>query len=172
MGVLCFMDYFSFAGTNSKRAKGMELIKSSPYGGRILKKALQQDIVNKAIYHLLAMTFTAGLILSGEHEQGFSGIFALLYVGSAFATGQLLIRITLMITRSKGLTMQTHMLIVYAAFFIGTIIFIPLIFLSETNSMLFMSLYFAAVESLSILSGIWLLSSCYKAYDSTFYDTL
>ncbi len=172
MLALCFMDYFAFAGTNSKRAKGMELLKSSFYGGHVLKKALRQDVINKSVYHLLATAFTTIIILSSEHEKDFSATFALLYICSAFATGQLLMRLTLLITRNKGLTMQTHILITYFAFFIGSVLFIPLIFLSEMKSVLFMSLYFAAAEALSILSGIWLLTSCYKAYDTTFSDTV
>ncbi len=172
MMALCFMDYFAFAGTNSKRAKGMELLKSSFYGSQILKKALRQDMINKSVYHLLTAAFTTIVVLCGEHERDFSSGFAVLYIFSAFVTGQLLIRLTLLITRNKGLTMQTHVMITYFAFLIGSVVFVPLIFLSELRSVLYMSLYLIGIESLSILSGIWLLNSCYRAYDTTFSDTV
>ena len=129
-------------------------------------------MINKSVYHLLVTAFTTVVVLCREHERDFSSGFAMLYIFSAFVTGQLLIRLTLLITRNKGLTMQTHVMITYFAFLIGSVVFVPLIFLSELRSVLYMSLYLIGIESLSILSGIWLLNSCYRAYDMTFSDTV
>ncbi|MBO4415567.1 MAG: hypothetical protein J5824_06245 [Lachnospiraceae bacterium] len=175
MGMLCFMDYFTFSGTNSKKSKGMEVLRSSPRGGEVLYTALKQDVINKSLFNLLVTVFIVTVIIidrsvSGITEFEDSNLFIIAYGIAAFATGQVLIRLTLLLTRSKGLTMQVHMLIVYLIFFAGTLIMIPLIFLTETHSLPIMCAYAAVMEIFSVLTGKWLISSCRKAYEAQFYD--
>ena len=170
MGFLSFMDYFPFAGTNAKKARGMELVKSSPYGGEILKRALKQDLIIKSLFSFILTALIVVLILTGTpRPQDIP--FVIIYAFAAYATGQLFTRITLFFTRKKGLTMQSHIMIVYIFFFAGSLILLPLIFLSDTNSVPLMLLYACAAEILSVLSAIWLLTSCNKAFATTFYDT-
>ncbi len=175
MIILVFMDYFIFSGTNSKRSKGMELLKSSPRGSQVLQRALKQDIVNKSVFSLIAISFTVALILIGRSASGAesfedSNLFVIIFAFGAFATGQVLTRIALLLTRNKGLTLHVHMLLAYLIFFLGTAIMLPLIFLSETHSIPIMSGYAAVMEVLSILTGKLLISSCGKAYDASFCD--
>ncbi|MBP5331996.1 MAG: hypothetical protein J6Y89_09115, partial [Lachnospiraceae bacterium] len=66
MGMLCFMDYFTFSGTNSKKSKGMEILRSSPCGGEVLYAALKQDIINKSLFNLFVTGFTVIMIIIGR----------------------------------------------------------------------------------------------------------
>ena len=183
MGVLCFMDYFTFSGTGSKRATGMDVVRSSYYGGEVLHKALKQDMINKSLFNLLSVAFAVGCVFVSRSQvreiaeansmwEGFedSNLFVIVYALGVFATSQILIRVTLLWTRSKGLTMQVHMLIVYLVFFGGTIILLPVIFLSETHSTPIMLAYAVVAECLSIFFANVLLKHCKKAYDSSFSD--
>lgn len=183
MGILCFMDYFTFSGTGSKRATGMDVVRSSYYGGEVLHKALKQDMINKSLFNLLSVAFAVGCVFVSRSQareiaeansmwEGFedSNLFVIVYALGVFATSQILIRVTLLWTRSKGLTMQVHMLIVYLVFFGGTIILLPVIFLSETHSTPIMLAYAVVAECLSIFFANVLLKHCKKAYDSSFSD--
>ena len=166
---LSFMDYFVFSGFNSRKAQGMDLLKSSGRGSELVSKALRQDAVAKSIFSLIAAVFTLICVLKLNEEV--DKPFVILYSIAGFATCQVICRLLLLIDRWKGLTMQTHMFIIYLGYFAGGLLLLPIIFLSESWSVTVMAIYAAAAEVLSVLTGYWLVRSCTKAYESGFYDT-
>ena len=169
MLVLGFLDYFAFAGANSRHAHGMELFKSSTRGEILFKKALKQDLINKSVISFAASVIS-GTFAALNTEKLPDLLFVVFYCFGAYATGQLVLRLVLFLTRKKGLTMQTHALILYLVYFVGSVLFIPLIFVSETESAIIMGIYTAVAEILSVLSAILLFRSCVRAYSSAFYD--
>ncbi len=166
--VLGFMDYFVFCGFNSRKTKGIDILKSSARGRALVVSAVKQDAVNKSLFSLAACLFTLISILTINKEV--DKFFVILYAIAAFSTCQVINRLLLLVDRWKGLTMQTHMFIVYLGYFAGGILLLPLIFLAEGCNVAIMAVYAVVAEALSVLSGIWLVKSCTKAYDSSFYD--
>ncbi len=169
-GILNFMDYFAFAGSNSKNSLGINLIKSAPYGAELFRKALLQDMINKLLFSVITICAVTVFVLCRPLGREFSAFFVILYAAAAFATEQLLLNSSLWITRKKGITMQAHFLIMYLTFFAGSLLFLPLVFISEEKSVLVMTLYIVIVGALAVLANIWLQKSCNKAYRSMFYD--
>lgn len=168
VAVLCFMDYFVFAGFNSRKSAGMNLLKTSPYGRVLVEAALKQDIVNKAIYVLIGSVTV--LISIFIFNPDVDKPFVIAYAIGGYSTCMILLRLVLLIDRAKGLTMQVHVFICYLFYSLGTVILIPLIFLSETFSLPLLIVYDVAAEIGSVLMGRWLINSCMKAYDSSFHD--
>ena len=171
MAVLSFMDYFVFAGFNSRKSIGMDMLKSSYHGRKLVIAALKQDIVNKSLYILAGSTFALVSVFMFNPEIE-DRLFVILYAMGAFSSAQILLRLTLLLDRAKGLTMQTHMLICYLAYALGTVIVLPLIFASESLSVPVMIVYAVIAEILSILTGYLLIRSCVKAFDSSLHDAL
>ena len=168
VAVLCFMDYFVFAGFNSKKLQGMNLLKSSFYGRSLVEKALKQDSVNKAVYVLIGSV--AVIISVFKFNPDIDKPFVIAYAVGGYSTCMVLLRLVLLINRAKGITMQVHILICYLCYSLGTTILLPMIFLSETGSLVIMIIYAVAAEIGSILTGRWLIVSCMRAYDSNFHD--
>ncbi|MCR5685741.1 MAG: hypothetical protein K6G81_10050 [Lachnospiraceae bacterium] len=168
--ILCFMDYFAFCGFNSRKARGMELIKSSARGRKLISQAVRQDAVNKSIFSLAASVFALSCALAFADEEE-NRVFIILYAIAGFATYQAVSRGLLLIDRWKGLTMQVHILISYLGYSIGSVFLLPMIFLSESGSVPVMAAYAIVAEGLSVFMGITLVRSCEKAYDSSFIDT-
>ena len=166
--VLCFMDYFVFAGFNSRKSQGMNLLKSSPRGRTLVESALKQDIVNKSVYVLAGSLFALISVL--KFNESIDKPFVIVYAAGGFSTCLVLLRLVLLLNRAKGLTMQVHIFICYLCYSVGNCILLPMIFLSETGSLLIMIIYAVVAETGSILTGRWLIISCMKAYDSSFHD--
>lgn len=170
VAVLCFMDYFVFAGFNSRRSIGMDMLMSSVRGRSFIENVLKHDIVNKSLYVMTGSV--AALVSIFMFNEDIDRPFVIFYAIGAFSTSQILMRLTLLLDRAKGLTMQTHVLICYLCYSVGTLILLPLIFLSETGNLTIMIIYAVIAEALSILTGIWLVKSCVKAYESGFHDAV
>ncbi len=168
VAILCFMDYFVFAGFNSRKSIGMDLMKSSVKGRALVEAALKQDIVNKSIYVLTAST--AALVSIFIFNEDIDHPFVIAYTIAAFSSCQVLLRISLLIDRAKGLTMQVHIFIFYLCYSVGSLILIPVIFISESISLPLMIVYAVLAETGSVLTGIWLIRSCMKAYDASMHD--
>ena len=165
---LCFMDYFVFAGFNSRKSIGMDMMKSSAKGRTLIEAALKQDIVNKSIYVLIGST--AALVSIFIFNEEIDHPFVIAYTIAAFSSCQILLRISLLIDRAKGLTMQVHVFIFYLCYSVGSLILIPVIFISESISLPLMIVYAVLAETGSVLTGIWLIRSCMKAYDASMHD--
>ena len=166
--VLIFMDYFVFSGFNSRTSIGMDLVKSSLKGRMIIKKALEQDIVNKTFFVLTGSASAFVFVLRNHPEVDL--LFLIFFTIGGFSTTHILLHLILLIDRSKGLTMQAHVFICYLSYSLGTVIFLPAVFISETMSLLFMIIYSVVTTALGIFTGIILIRSCMKAYDSCFHD--
>ena len=168
VAILCFMDYFVFAGFNSRKSQGMNLLKSSPRGRALVESALKQDIVNKSVYTLAGSLFALFSVL--KFNESIDKPFVIAYAAGGFSTCLILLRLVLLLNRAKGLTMQVHIFICYLCYSVGNCILLPMIFLSETGSLLIMIIYAVVAETGSILTGRWLIISCMKVYDSSFHD--
>ena len=167
--VLIFMDYYVFAGFNSRKSDpGMNLLKSSFHGRSLVEAALKQDSFNKSLYMLAGSL--AAVISILKFNPDIDKPFMIVYAIGGFSTSLIMMRLSLLITRAKGITLQAHILICYLCYSIGSAILLPLIFLSEKASLPIMAAYAAAAEAGSILTGRWLIVSCLKAYDSGFHD--
>ena len=162
------MDYFVFAGFNSRKSIGMDMMKSSAKGRTLIEAALKQDIVNKSIYVLIGST--AALVSIFIFNEEIDHPFVIAYTIAAFSSCQVLLRVSLLIDRAKGLTMQVHIFIFYLCYSVGSLILIPLIFISESISLPLMIGYAVLAEIGSVLTGIWLIRSCMKAYDTSMHD--
>ena len=169
MAIICFMDYFVFSGFNSRKSIGMDLIKSSYRGKKLVEAALKQDIVNKSLYVLAGSVFALVLVFMFNPEIEDS-LFVIFYTISSYASSLVLMHLTLLLDRAKGLTMQTHMLICYLFYALGTVIILPLIFISETLSLPTMITYAVIAVICAVVTGYLLVRSCIKTYDASFHD--
>ncbi len=169
MAILSFMDYFAFSGFNSKKQIGMDLLKSSTRGRAIIERALKQDLLNKTVYMITigVVTLVLTLLVNPEIEDL---PFTILYVISSYASCQTLLHLVLLLDRAKGLTMQAHILICYLFYSVGSLILLPLIFLSENMSALLMGIYAAVAAAVAVFTGFLLIRSCMKAFDASLHD--
>ena len=167
-----FFDYYAFGGISARKQRGMEMVKASFYGSRLIDSALKTDMYLKALLNLTGFIgFIAGELYFSE-EPGLSPM-AVTMVLLLYPLTNLATRVILFISRRISTTIVVQIFITYLASMFNSLLifligyFVP--FDPEEFSIIPL-ICAAAVEVLSILMAIFLLADCRKGYRSSFYD--
>ena len=128
----------------------------------VLIKALKQDLINKSVFSLLVMGFILVIVLFFTKKVNASRFFIVLCAGAVFAAGQLITRLTVLISRKLGTTFQRHSIIVYIALFICALILLPFVYLIKTNSKLLAVIFAVVLEALSVLAALLIIRTVSK----------
>ena len=168
-----FLDYYAFGGISARKQRGMEMVKSSFYGDKLIDSALKADMFIKALLSLTGFIgFIAGELYFSE-EPGLSPI-AITLVLILYPITNLSTRVILFISRRMSTTMVVQVFITYlASMFNSILVFIVgAIIPMESEEFSIIPVIIAVVaEALSILMAYILLADCRKGYRSSFFDT-
>ncbi|MBP5330655.1 MAG: hypothetical protein J6Y89_02260 [Lachnospiraceae bacterium] len=162
MGVISFMDFYLFSGTPVRRKQAPKSAEAATADSSVLIKALKQDLINKSIFNLVITAFITGIVIFFTKINA-SRLFVVLCAGAAFAAGQLVTRLTVLISRKLGTTFQRHSIIVYIALFICAVILLPFVYLIKSNSKLLAIIFAVVFEALSVLAALLILRTASKA---------